>query len=119
MPHSGMSSLGVEEGFVAAGSYLVVLGPLVLVLERKSAFVKFHALQSTLSFAVLLGFYLAVKYLNLYYISWAPGLMCLFFAIFMMMKAYYGEEYKLPGIGSLAYHAVYDCSDDLLAEDEE
>ncbi len=119
MSNSGMSSLGIEEGFVAAGSYLVVLGPLVLLLERKSAFVKFHALQSTLGFAVLLGFYLAVKYLNLYYISMLPGLACMFFALFMMLKAYYGEEYKLPGIGSLAYHAVYDSNDDLLAEDED
>lgn len=100
---------------MAAGSYFIITGPLVLLLEKKSSFVKFHALQSTLGFALLLAFYLAVKYLNLTYLAWAPGLVSLAFTILMMLKAYYGEEYRFPLIGNLAFHAVYDAREDLLA----
>lgn len=115
----GKSSLGVEEGIVATGAYLGFLGLLLLIIERKSAYVKFHALQSTLGFALLLGFYLVVKYCKLDYLTWAPGTLCLAFTGFMMLKAHYGEEYKLPVIGNLAFHAVYDTSDDLLADDDD
>ncbi len=111
----GKSSLGFEEGIVAASSYLGFVGLLMLIIERKSAYVKFHALQSTLGFVILLGIYLVIKYCNLVYLNWAPGLMCLAFIGFMSLKAYYGEEYQLPIIGKLAYHAVYDTSEDLLA----
>ena len=117
----GKSSLGIEEGIVAAGSYFPAVGLLMLIIERKSAFVKFHALQSTLGFAILLGFYYLVYNLSwLFFLRpWAPGLVCLAFTATMMMKAYYGEEYRLPIIGGLAFHAVYDTSDDLLADDDE
>jgi uncharacterized membrane protein len=114
----GKSSLGIEEGIVAAMTYLGFLGLLMLIIERKSAFVKFHALQSTLAYAFLLGFYMLVKYCNLVYLAWAPGILCLCFTIYMMLRAYYGEEYRLPLIGNLAFHAVYDTSEDLLADDD-
>ena len=110
--HHGQSSLGFEEGVVAAGSYFGPLGLLMLIIERKSSFVRFHAVQSTLGFALLLIFYLVVLWFNLIYIWWAPGLFALCFSVYMMIRAYYGDEYRLPVIGPLAFSAIYDTEAD-------
>ena len=110
--HHGQSSIGLEEGVVAAGSYFGPLGLLMLIIERKSSFVKFHAVQSTLGFALLLIFYLIVKWFNLHYIWWAPGLAALGFSLYMMFRAYYGDEYQFPVIGPLAFNTIYDAEPD-------
>lgn len=110
--HHGASSLGMEEGVVAAASYLGFLGIVMLIIERKSSFVRFHAVQSTLGFALILIFYLIVEWCGLYYIWWAPGTMAFCFSLYMMYRAYYGDEYKLPVIGPLAFGAIYDTEPD-------
>lgn len=120
MEDVGKSSMGFEEGIVAAASYFGFLGLVILMLERRSDFVRFHAIQSTLSFGLLTIFWLVVKWIEaLNFLAWCPGLLALIFAIYMMIRAYHGEEYKLPLIGRFAFDAVYETgseSEDLLAE---
>jgi len=122
MDDEGKSSLGLEEGLVAAAAYFCFLGLVVLILERRSNFVRFHAVQSTLGFILIAGLWLLFKWwAPPVYISWVPSMTALGFAAFMMIRAYYGEEHKLPIIGNLAFSAVYDSDtesgpEDLLAE---
>lgn len=109
MEDDGKSSIGFEEGIVAAASYFCFLGLLILIIERKSDFVRFHAVQSTLGFGLLSIFWLAVKWIScLNFLVWAPGLIAFIFAVYMMIRALHGEEYKLPLIGNLAFGAVYE-----------
>ena len=118
MDDEGKSSIGLEEGLVAAASYFCFLGLVVLIIERKSNFVKFHAVQSTLGFALIAVLWLAFKWLAVpVYIAWIPSMTALGFSAFMMIKAYCGEEHRLPIIGNLAFAAVYDTDPDSRPED--
>lgn len=104
----GKSSTGFDENFVAAASYFGFLGLFILMIEKRSTFVKFHAVQSSLGFGLLSIFWLLAAWLStLQFLIWAPGLLMLIFAIYMMIKSYDGEEYKLPVIGPLAFRAIY------------
>ena len=114
----GKSSFGFEENIVACASYLLV-GPVIYLKEKHSNFVRFHALQSTLGYAALLVYWLIVKLVPfLFILSWSPGILALGFSAYMMLKAYDGEEYRLPLIGNLAYETVFETGEDILAEAE-
>lgn len=111
MDDYGKSSIGFEEGVVAAASYFCISGLILLIIERRSNFVRFHAVQSCLGFALLAIYWLAIRWVNgLWFLAWSPGLLAFIFAAHMMLKAYHGEEYKFPLIGSLAFSAIYDTS---------
>lgn len=119
MDDYGKSSTGFDENVVAAASYFGIAGLIILMIEKRSHFVRFHALQSTLGFAFLLVFWLTVKWINvLFFLCWAPGLAALIFSASMMLKSYYGEEYKVPIIGKMAFASIYETDDDLLADAE-
>ncbi len=112
MPRS-KSSLGLDENLVGFLCYLFcwVSGLIFLILERKSIFVKFHAIQSTLTFLALT----VLKYL-IDSISYVPIIGWLFGRILylaldvlwlvlwalLMYKAFIGERYKLPFVGDIA-----------------
>lgn len=119
--HYGHSSFGLEENVVAAFSYFFI-GPIVYVKEQRSHYVKFHALQASLGFLLLSIFWLVVHFVSfLSFMSWAPGLTATAFCLYMMHKAYDGEEYKLPVIGSFAYNTIFDATvtdEDLLTDEE-
>ncbi|MDI6827928.1 MAG: hypothetical protein QME62_05530 [Armatimonadota bacterium] len=122
MDESGQSSLGFEENVVAVASYAYFLGFIILILEKKSNFVRFHALQSTFGFTLLTLLLIIIKCLPiLSFLWWLPGLSMLLFAGTSMLKAYYGEEHKAPLVGRLAFGLVYDTRSDegdLLAVEE-
>ena len=121
MDNDGKSSIGLEEGLVAAASYFGFLGLVMLLIEKKSDFVRFHAVQSTLGFALIAILWLVFQLLKVpvhfVYFAWIPSMTALGFSVFMMIKAYYGEEHKLPIIGNLAFSAVYDTDPDSRPED--
>lgn len=119
MDDYGKSSTGLDENIVAAASYICIAGPILLFwIEKRSAFVKFHALQSMLGFALLGILWLLIKLVHgIWFLWWAPGLLALYFSISMMYRAYYGETYKIPVIGPLALRHVYDTNPEI-AESE-
>ncbi len=124
MDHDGQSSLGVEENLVAAASYLGFLGIVILFLEKRSHFVKYHCVQSTLAFGLLTCLWLTVKWVPVLsrWFWWVPGGFAFVFACYMMLRAYYGEEHKLPIIGPIAFSAIYHTGpeyEDVLAETAE
>ncbi len=100
------TTLEMPENVEALLTYVVmwVTGIVFLILEKKSKFVKFHAMQSLVTF---LG--LTVLMLILAYVPLIGGLLVnltkilmLVLWIVLMVKAYQGEKYKLPVIGDIA-----------------
>lgn len=99
----------------------VILSIVFLITEKENRFVKFHALQSLLLFAVYAVLAIVVEVIDLVLriavggllsglITW--GLWCIvtlivvIFWIWAGMKAYGGQWYKLPGIGDVAFKTV-------------
>jgi len=95
--------LGVAENIEALLCYALgwVTGLAFLLLEQKNAFVRFHALQSLVTFLALfilssvIGF---IPFLGILVglVLWPLGVVLW---IVLMVKAYKGERYKLPVIG--------------------
>ena len=115
-----MSSLGVEEGVIAAVSYFPVVGLVMLILEKKSNFVRFHSLQSTFGYAIILMWWMLIKWIpQISFLAWSPGLLGIGFTIYMAYQAYHGEEAKMPLIGRLAFGTVFETGpepEDFLVE---
>lgn len=99
---SGGSNLDPKVGGLLAYLFGFVSG-IILYLISKDSYIRFHALQSTILsifVSVLLAIISIIPVIQLltpivslaYFILW----------IFMMVKAYQGEKYKLPVIGDIA-----------------
>ncbi|WP_367884971.1 DUF4870 domain-containing protein [Thermococcus sp. JCM 11816] len=100
------TSLGLDENIEGLLAYLLgfVTGIILLLLEKESDFVRFHAMQSTIIFLPL---WIAIKifsYIPLlgWIIADLLGLIGLVVWIVGMVKAYQGERYKFPIAGDLA-----------------
>jgi uncharacterized membrane protein len=109
--HTEKTSTGLDANLAAALSYLVgfVTGIIFLVVEKENRFVRFHAMQSTLLFAgiVLLDILLQVVPLLgalVVIVVVLPASAVLW--LFLMFKAYQGEEYKLPLVGQIAAERI-------------
>ncbi len=95
--------LGVTENLEALFCYALgwVTGLVFLLLEQKNAFVRFHAMQSLVTFlglfivSTVIGF-IPVLGLLVGLILWPLGIVLW---IVLMVKAYKGEKYKLPVVG--------------------
>ena len=95
--------LGVTENLEALLCYALgwVSGLVFLLLEKDNAYVRFHALQALMTFGVLhvASFVLMfIPFLG-WLVAFLAGLLGLFLWVFMMIKAYKGEKYKLPIVG--------------------
>lgn len=100
------TSLGLEENVEGALCYVLawITGLIFLILENKSKFVKFHALQSIITF---LGLTVVAIFFNLipvvgWVISALIGLLTFALWIILIIKSYQGEKYKLPIAGDIA-----------------
>jgi uncharacterized membrane protein len=102
-----------------------VLAIIFLITERENRFVKFHAVQSLFLLALeivaaivveILGMILGLA-LNIANLGWIAGLLtwilgCFFLLIYFVLlivggiKAYGGQWYKLPIVGSFAWNIV-------------
>ena len=119
------SLLGLDERVVAALSYLFgsISGIIVLVLERDNKYVRFHALQSTLWFLLLM---VATWLLNIVIgivgvipiigqILGMPfslvlsigGLVYFLSKICLIFMACTGKTFKIPILGDVAWNQVY------------
>ena len=102
----GKTSIGgMSANLAAALSYL--LGPITgifLYLVEENKFVRFHAMQSSVTFAaiwVVSVVLLWVPILGLV-ISLLLSLVSLILWIVLMIKAFQGEKFKLPIFGDIA-----------------
>lgn len=101
----GKTSIGMEANVAALLSYLLgwITGIIFYVIEKESKFVRFHAMQSILTFGGLfvIGIVIAIMpVVNvLVPLLWLAQLVLW---IILMIKAYQGEKFKLPIVGDIA-----------------
>ena len=100
------TSLGMDENVEGLLAYLLwwLTGIVLLLLEKESYFVRFHAMQSTVTF---LFFTVAIKVFEFipiigWLIAYILSLVAIIAWIVGMVKAYQGELYKFPIFGDLA-----------------
>ena len=99
-----------SEKMMGAVAYLLgpVTGVLLLLTEKKNAYVRFHAMQSTLVFGGMILLYVVlaivpiIGWLILVVLSSILPLVSFILWLVLMWKAYNGEKYKLPYFGNLA-----------------
>lgn len=99
-----------DENIKGAGAYLLgpATGIALLLIEKKSDYVRFHAMQSTLVFGALLLLSVVLEiipilgWLIAVLISPVFSLVAFILWIFLMWKAFSGERYKLVYFGDLA-----------------
>ncbi len=104
------TSLGMEENIEGALCYVLgwVTGIVFYLLEKENKFVRFHAMQSILTFLPLTVIYWIFGWLLWWipFIGWAIsvliGLLMFILWIVLMIKAYQGEKFKLPIVGDMA-----------------
>ncbi len=100
------SSTGLKENVAGALSYLLgpITGILFLVMEKESRFVKFHAMQSTITFGGLWVISIVLSFIP--YIGWTLlpiiNIIGLILWIILLYKAYSNEWFKLPVVGDIA-----------------
>lgn len=100
------STSGLDPHLAATLSYLVgfVTGITFLVIEKENRFVRFHAMQSTITFLGVLVLQLLL--LSTPLIGWAlypPFLVAVTVLwAFLMFKAWSGQTYRLPYVGEWA-----------------
>jgi len=100
------TSLGIPENIEGLLAYLFgwLTGIIFYLLERKSKFVRFHAMQSLITFLALtlISFFLTL----IPFVGWMLGilvdLLSFILWIVLMIKAYQGEKFKLPVVGEIA-----------------
>jgi len=127
------TSLNIEENVAGLLCYLGVwiTGIIFFLLEKENKTVKFHAMQSIITFLPLtilssifswVGFSATVTYTNtawgsvptgvsqpfiiLGYLSWVVSIVIFVLWLVLMLKAYQGEKFKVPIVGDIAEKQV-------------
>jgi len=104
------TALGLDENLEGTLCYVLgfLTGIVFLILEKKSSFVRFHAMQSTVTFigifvlSAVLGFIPIIGWILLPVLY----LLSLVLWLLLMYKAYVGERFKLPVVGDFAEKQV-------------
>jgi uncharacterized membrane protein len=105
MEEKKKSSTGLDENVAGFLCYLFgfITGIVFLVVEKESRFVKFHAMQSTITFLGLFIISMIIGWIPiiglLVYPIWILSLILWFI---LMIKALRGERYLLPIVGKMA-----------------
>ncbi len=102
MEERGKSSTGLDETVAGLFCYLFgfVTGIIFLAVEKESRFVKFHAMQSTVTFLGLFVMLLILGWIPL--IGTLVWIGSLILWLFLMVEALRGKEYELPIVGKMA-----------------
>ncbi len=101
---SGKSS-GLQPNIAGALAYVFgLVSGIIIYLISKDKFARFHALQSImLSLAIyLLNYSVGFLLMPAYRLQSLVSLAALILFIFLIVKAYQGQKYKLPVIGDIA-----------------
>ena len=120
-PTPGKTQLGLEPNVAGLLCYMpvccvgFVFSIVVIIVEKRSRFVKFHAFQSLLVWGAAIVVLVALQVMMVV-ASMVAGLLgtlvwlvmilvclgLLALTVLLMMKAYNNEEYALPTVGELA-----------------
>ncbi len=102
MEEKQKSSTGLDENVAGFLCYLFgfITGIVFLVVEKESRFVKFHAMQSTITF---LGLFVIILLLGgIPVIGPLIFIFSLVLWLVLMIKALQGKRYLLPIVGKMA-----------------
>lgn len=99
------TSTGLDKNVAAGLCYIFgwLSGLIFLLIEKEDQDVRFHAMQSVIVFGGLNLLNIALS-ISLIGIPLIPilGIVGLVLWIFLMVKGFQGEKYKLPYVGDLA-----------------
>jgi uncharacterized membrane protein len=114
----GKTSTGMQANVAGLLSYVLgwITGLIFFLIEKENKFVRFHALQSIITFGALFILSIAIGIFTgilaaiglgaligvFSLINGLLGLAGLILWILLMIKAYQGEKFKLPVIGDIA-----------------
>ncbi|MFC1913237.1 DUF4870 domain-containing protein [Chloroflexota bacterium] len=103
---TGDLTTGLEPNIAGLLCYLGgwITGIVFLVIEQKNKFVRFHALQSIVTFGALTVASALLNWIPLVggFFSAVIGILAFVLWILLMVKAYQGELYKVPVAGQVA-----------------
>jgi uncharacterized membrane protein len=100
------TSTGMNQNVAGLLCYLVgwITGLIFFLIEKDNKFVRFHAMQSIITFGGLTMLFILLGFIP--FLGWLLfpilGIVQLVLWILLMVKAYQGELFKLPVIGDLA-----------------
>jgi uncharacterized membrane protein len=102
----GKSTTGMQPNVAALLSYLFgfITGIIFYVIEKENKFVRFHAMQSIITFGGLFAISIICSFIPvvgwiLLPVIWVTQLVLW---IILMIKAYQGESFKVPFAGDMA-----------------
>lgn len=104
------SRSGLEPRFAAALAYLggAITGIFFLVIEKQDRFVRFHAMQSTITFLGVVVAHFVLRGIPVIgpvlAFAFVIGIAILW--VVLIVKAFSGEQYKLPYIGEWAEQQI-------------
>jgi uncharacterized membrane protein len=100
------TSTGLEPNVAGLLCYVLgwVSGLVFFLLEKDNKFVRFHAMQSIVTFGALTVVNFILMFIPIigWIISYLIGVLAFVLWIILMIKAYQGQEYKLPWAGDFA-----------------
>ena len=115
MAEGNKTTLGITENLEALLCYVMgwVTGAIFLFIEKENRFVRFHAMQSLVTFLALsitmmvllsLEHMLAMPFIYhlVRIVTWLVNLLTFLLWIMLMVKAWRGESYRLPVAGDFA-----------------
>lgn len=95
-----------RDNMLGAVAYLLgfITGIVLLLVEKKSKFVRFHAMQSTILFGGLFIVNMALGFIPLlgWLVSFVLSMGAFVLWLLLMWKAFNGEMFKLPYVGEFA-----------------
>jgi uncharacterized membrane protein len=103
------TSMNLEENVAGALCYVLgwITGLIFYLIEKENKFVKFHAMQSIITFLPLMILLFIISAISwvvpfIWWFSWLIWILVLILWIVLMVKAYQGEKFKLPIVGDIA-----------------
>ena len=98
--------LGIDQNLEALLCYVLgwITGIVFLFLEKENEYVRFHAMQSLVTFLTLFIITIVIGWIPIlgWLISFLISIVGLILWLLLMVKAYQGELYKLPYAGDFA-----------------
>lgn len=105
------TSLGLKENVEGALCYVLgwITGIVFLMVEERNRFVRFHAMQSIVTFLPLTVITVILGWIPFF--GWIIGrliwILALILWLILMLKAYQGKMYKLPIAGDFAEESLH------------
>ena len=106
------TSIGLEPNVAGLLCYVLgwITGLIIFLLEKENKFVRFHALQSIVTFGAFTVLWIVfsiltyIRYIGTLFevLNILSGILAFVLWVVLMVKAYQGERYKLPVAGDLA-----------------